>query len=455
MKTLRLTTLILLFATPCFSQTQIVIEGSLSEQDLFSHIVNNYKTSTTMGYANSRDTLWSIIDSYGENQLACVYTGYTVTLDPAVDPTVSAYNNGKDINCEHTWPQSLGAGSEPQKSDMHHLFPTRVDANAARGNYPFGEIPDADTDKWFRLNTSQTSIPTQNIEEYSEVDNAGTFEPREDHKGNVARAMFYFYAIYNNVADATFWNKQKEVLLQWHYLDPVDQVEYDRTNHIAEYQNNIANPFVLDSTLARRIWFYEPAGVNEVPGAPSGVGATVSNDTIALKWNKNSEGDIAKYFIYGTESASTTRLDSTDSAADTSIVFFGLTLSNSYSFRITAMDTLGSESDYSQEVSGTILELENDLIPMEFSLSQNFPNPFNPSTNIHYALPEASNVNVIVYDIIGREVVSLVNEFQASGHKQVSWNGKDNAGYNVSAGMYLYHIQAGDYKKTMKMVLLK
>ncbi|MDA3871389.1 MAG: endonuclease, partial [Candidatus Marinimicrobia bacterium] len=153
-----------------------------------------------------------------------------------------------------------GADVEPQTSDMHFLFPSVQTVNASRGNDPFADIEDSQTDKWYRLGETLTSIPTSNIDEYSEKDNTGDeyFEPRESVKGNIARANFYFYTIYNDAADEHFWNIQKETLLRWHYQDPVDQAEYDRTDAIALYQDDKQNPFVLDSTLARRMWFYDP-----------------------------------------------------------------------------------------------------------------------------------------------------------------------------------------------------
>ena len=68
--------------------------------------------------------------------------------------------------------------------------------------------------------------------------------------------MFYFYTIYKNDANENFFNQQKEFLYQWHKQDPVDTVEMARTLAIAIYQDNLANPFVLDSTLVRRIWYF-------------------------------------------------------------------------------------------------------------------------------------------------------------------------------------------------------
>jgi flagellar hook assembly protein FlgD len=85
----------------------------------------------------------------------------------------------------------------------------------------------------------------------------------------------------------------------------------------------------------------------------------------------------------------------------------------------------------------------------------NFPNPFNPITTLRYDLPENSFVNVTIYDMLGREVKRLVNGEQASGYYQIVWDGTDNYGEKVSAGVYLYRIQASDFVQTKKMVLLK
>ena len=94
-------------------------------------------------------------------------------------------------------------------------------------------------------------------------------------------------------------------------------------------------------------------------------------------------------------------------------------------------------------------------MPDEYSLYQNYPNPFNPVTQIKYDLPEASHVQLFIYDILGREVTSLVNEVQDAGYRSITWHGTDEFGKNVGAGMYFYLIQAGDFRQVKKMVLLK
>lgn len=88
--------------------------------------------------------------------------------------------------------------------------------------------------------------------------------------------------------------------------------------------------------------------------------------------------------------------------------------------------------------------------PKEFKLEQNFPNPFNPTTKIQYQLPQDARVTLKVYDILGSEVATLVNEEQESGYKEVQFNGN-----NIASGMYVYRLQAGDFISTKKMLMIK
>jgi len=104
--------------------------------------------------------------------------------------------------------------------------------------------------------------------------------------------------------------------------------------------------------------------------------------------------------------------------------------------------------------TGTFRHISN-VIPDGYNLVQNYPNPFNPTTKIDYGLPEASNVRLIIYDILGREVTTLVNGMQEPGYKSITWHGTNAFGKNVGAGMYFYQIKAGEFMKVKKMVLLK
>ena len=94
-------------------------------------------------------------------------------------------------------------------------------------------------------------------------------------------------------------------------------------------------------------------------------------------------------------------------------------------------------------------------IPNDFIIHQNYPNPFNPITTLRYELPEHAFVDITIYDMLGNVVNNLVNANQPSGYKSVQWNATNIQGQPVSAGFYLYKIQAGDFVDTKKMILLK
>jgi len=125
-----------------------------------------------------------------------------------------------------------------------------------------------------------------------------------------------------------------------------------------------------------------------------------------------------------------------------------------YFYRLKQLDLDGT-FEYSAAIEVTI------GAPRKFSLSQNYPNPFNPSTTIRYELPDPSNVTILIYDILGREVIQLVNEEQSFGKYQIIWNGKDNKGNDVASGLYLYRMVANvvkgneQYLMTRKLLLLK
>jgi len=96
------------------------------------------------------------------------------------------------------------------------------------------------------------------------------------------------------------------------------------------------------------------------------------------------------------------------------------------------------------------------ILPGEFLLYQNYPNPFNPTTQIRYNLPDETRVSLVIYDILGREIRTLLNEKQSAGYKHVMWDGRDTAGKMVSAGCYLYQLNTDKgFSKVLKMLFLK
>ena len=102
------------------------------------------------------------------------------------------------------------------------------------------------------------------------------------------------------------------------------------------------------------------------------------------------------------------------------------------------------------------LQIEEDfLIPKAYTLHQNYPNPFNPLTKIRYELPENDLVSINIYDVVGRNIKTLMNVNQNAGYYSIHWDATNEKGEGVSAGIYIYVIQAGEFRATKKMVLLK
>ena len=98
---------------------------------------------------------------------------------------------------------------------------------------------------------------------------------------------------------------------------------------------------------------------------------------------------------------------------------------------------------------------QESIMPLDYKVFPAYPNPFNPVTNLNYHLPEDSFVRITIYDTFGNEINKLIDSKQSRGQKSVQWNATNNQGKPVSAGVYLYRIQAGDFVDNRKMILLK
>lgn len=226
-----------------------------------------------LGYSTARGYMYGYLDNEND-QLSCVYGGFQV---PWVAGNTGT--NPAPINCEHTVPQSFYGGVEPMKSDIHHLFPSYDSWNTTRNNYAFAEIADHLTTKWMYLDQSQTSVPSSDIDLYSEV-YSQTFEPREDHKGDCARAVFYFYTMYPTQAGLIGSVGDLTTLYLWHLQDPPDAKEMLRNDGIDTYQGN-RNPYVDHPDWVGDAWEISSTGL--VP--PSGFQLIEGSDHLDLIWN--------------------------------------------------------------------------------------------------------------------------------------------------------------------------
>ncbi len=188
--------------------------------------------------------------------------------------------------------------------------------------------------------------------------------------------------------------------------------------------------------------------------APTNLTASpISSSQIDLTWRDNSANETGFQIERKTE-IGTFNLIATASANITMFADSGLSAGTTYFYRVRAiiMSDTCSTSSYSNEagVTTTAVKERESSVPTEFRLSQNFPNPFNPSTTIDYALPRASHVRLTILDLVGNEVTVLVNEKKAPGRHQAHWNAS-----GVASGVYWCRVQAGEFVETRKMLLMR
>ncbi len=217
-----ITIFILLFTTSlCASQ--------LDRDSLAAMAKNGH---TPLEYKVVKKIIFSTVESR-EGVICSVYTPTQCKNFYYRDPADLNLNLNKEtqnfkLNIEHTWPQSKGAKEMPANSDMHHLFITSKESNSKRANLPFCKTV---YDFW------QKDGSIKGIDQYAQ----DCFEPQDLHKGNVARAIFYFSIRYNFPIDS----EQEATLRKWHLSDPVDDREIERNEIIKALQGN-SNPFITN-----------------------------------------------------------------------------------------------------------------------------------------------------------------------------------------------------------------
>ena len=190
--------------------------------------------------------------------------------------------------------------------------------------------------------------------------------------------------------------------------------------------------------------------------APTGFTIYPVETYVVLTWDSVTDDDF-EYFIL----ERSTNIEFTEDINSEALItnYFeddDLEYDTEYFYRLYYVSG-GDNSEYSDILSVTLewMSVDGDQLPKTYALHQNYPNPFNPITTLRYGLPEDAMVNITIYDMMGRVVSNLVNNQQYGGYKSVKWNATNNQGEPVSAGVYLYKIQAGDFVDTRKMILLK
>ena len=200
---------------------------------------------------------------------------------------------------------------------------------------------------------------------------------------------------------------------------------------------------------------------NLAPGVPEGFAIAYNAGSNVLAWNPSDDEDFQYFRICRSDNPD---LAISDPPVDYEWAVVHSTIATNwtdtsdqawrYRYQITAVDHAGNESEPAS--AGAVTGVAGPTIPETVALYQNSPNPFNPTTVIRYDVPgRGANVRIVVYDVTGRRVATLVDGQQSAGEKRVSWEGRNDRGAQVATGVYFYRMTTGEFSLTRKMVLLK
>ena len=212
---------------------------------------------------------------------------------------------------------------------------------------------------------------------------------------------------------------------------------------------------------------------NQAPGAfarllPEDNSTVVQPDSVVFSWSKaiDPNGDAVTYTLKLNSAEIDTSFTTQDTTFTVNFLSFGL-VDGQYSvtWSVSASDgQLTTEPANGQGLFtldiATAVEEPTTALPTEFALAQNYPNPFNPYTQIKYELPVTANVKLTLYNVLGKQVRTLVDKEQPAGFYSVQWDGLNEAGARVASGIYIYYIEASgsgekSFIESRKMLLLK
>jgi endonuclease I len=429
----------------------------LWENDLKTALNALISPHTVLGYNTARNRMFETIDDpFNIDTIECVYTGRRIRAANRFEA------QAQEFNTEHTWPQSTFNSQDPMQSDIHHLFPTDSTANGIRSNLRMAPVVSNIT--WSVGGSKRGFSPNGLL----------SFEPRDEHKGDAARVFFYFMIRYQNNYGNHLDVFTEFYLRQWHAQFPVSTKEIMRNDAIASFQGN-RNPFVDHPEFVERISIFRvltpPALSPAIRVAPGSIGfgdvAHLDSSEYRLTIVNTGRAPLSISTITFQSPAPGFVLvdNATVVPADTftqiRIRFVPDAPNQSYSNTLVVQSNDPAQGTLNIPLTGSstnpLTVGENDL-PHGFALYQNYPNPFNPSTRIRYSVwgpgSSASSVesfvSLKVYDLLGREVATLVNEPQSTGSYTVTWDAS-----GVSSGVYISRLTTPGGTLTKRMILLK
>jgi|GEM_PF-1683660 len=253
-------------------------------------------------------------------------------------------------------------------------------------------------------------------------------------------------------------------------LTDTNTVEIPRSlhenQHYRWYVISMDRDYSLSHSAESEFWVDavpEPPGAFQLVGPADDTTGISTSPTLA--WNTSEDADPFDMVTYriqiGQDSTFATQVMSFANIADTAFHVSGLDSNVTYYWRVCGIDkdslvTWASDSAVWSFHVGIRVGVESGKnLPAEFSLAQNYPNPFNPITTLKYGLPQDADVRLVIYDLAGRKVSTLVRKNQVAGWYQVHWNGTNDLGHVVSTGVYFYRFEAGNFVDVKRMVFMK
>lgn len=395
---------------------------------------------TSLGYNTARDRMFENIDKQPGDTVECVYTGIKIK---AATRTI-AQNLGFDT--EHTWPQGTFSQNEPMRSDIFHLYPTNSSANNTRGNYPFGFVVSGVN---WSVGGSKRGLDASNVT---------VFEPRDSHKGNVARSMLYFIVRYENYQNYLY-AAQENALRQFSVIDPVDSLERRRNLLIKGYQGK-ANPFIDHPEFIDRIYSFTSSASFPQTKFMDVFPSAISFDTTQI-------GNSSSSHIILTNKGNTDLAIDSIVSSDANFIITPLTAIPRFSSvgipvlfnpaqvgyltgNITIYSPVGNKQVAVSGLCNQTVGIQENNLPLSFSLDQNYPNPFNNSTRINFSLQFASYAKLTLYDILGNKVVTFADDYFEPGTHSVSFTSD-----RLSSGIYIYRLETPNASLSKVLMLLK
>ncbi len=420
---------------------------------------NSIKTHTELDYG----TLWEALRDTDEDpdnpeNIIEIYTGWSF----------SKYENGGDPgdwNREHVWAKSHGDfdNDPPAGTDLHHIRPSDVRTNADRGNLDF------DNGGQFHDRASECRF------------DGNSWEVRDAMKGDVARMMYYMTVRYEGgegydlelveqIPSTTSGEPvfaKKSTLYQWHRSDTVDVVERRRNNRIDMNWQHNRNPFIDYPQLVDRLPDLVGGAAHVKRPDIVVTPIFIQMDTIGFEEQVSRKvavmntGDAKLHIsdIYSTDPAFEISGQPATIAAE-SYDYFKVQFRSEQKGGVFAANVIIESNDADEAsiqipvwvvVAETVQLESSKLEPSKLKLFENFPNPFNPVTEISYRLPFSMYVTLDIYNLNGQKVSTLISGKQTAGRHHVKWY----AAANIPSGLYIYRINADGRAKQKKMLLLR